>query len=114
MNIIRDLQRMQCDTNKSHKKTSPPEDLHKIASDKGFSICENPGSGNCMFHALSEQLQWVKGIQISETELRKKLVECHGNSPELVSQWFLMACDLNERVLCTRLGKRGSKICSIN
>ena len=27
-----------------------------------------------MFHALSEQLQSVKGIQISETELRRKLV----------------------------------------
>ena len=86
MSIIYDLQRMQCDPNKFHKKTSPSEDLQKIASDKGFSICDNPGSGNCMFHALSEQLQSVKGIQISETELREKLVECLGNSPELVSQ----------------------------
>ena len=75
MNIIHDLQRMQCDPNKLRKKSSPSEDLQKIASDKGFSICHNPGSGNCMFHALSEQLQGVKGIQISETELRKTLVE---------------------------------------
>jgi len=85
MNIIHDLQQMQCDPNKL--KTGLSEDLQKIASDKGFSICDNPGSGNCMFHALSEQLQSVKGMQISETELRKKLVECLENSPKLVSQW---------------------------
>ena len=78
---------MQCDPQEIHKKTNPSEDLHKIASVKGFSICDNPGSGNCMFHALSEQLQSVKEIQISETELRKKLVECLGNSPKLVSKW---------------------------
>ena len=86
MSIIDDLQRMQCDANKFHKKTVLSEDLQKIASDKGFSISDNLGSGNCMFHALSEQLQTVKGIQISETELRIKLVECLGNSPKLVSQ----------------------------
>jgi len=84
MNIIHDLQQMQCDPNKL--KTGVSVDLPKIALDKGFSICDNPGSGNCMFHALSEQLQSVKGIQILETELRKKLVECLRNSPKLVSQ----------------------------
>ena len=83
MGILNVLQGMQCDPNKSGLS----EDLQKIASDKGFSICDNPGSGNCMFYALSEQLQSVKGIQVSETELRKKLVECLGNSPKLVSQW---------------------------
>ena len=83
MSIIHDLQRMQSDP----KKTGLSEDLQKIVSDKGFSICDNPGSGNCMFHALSEQLQSVKGIQISETELRKNLVECLGNFPKLVSHW---------------------------
>ena len=76
---------MHCDPDKFHKKTGLLEDLEKIASDKGFSICDNPGSGNCMFYALSEQLQSVKGIQISDTELRKTLVECLGNSPKLVS-----------------------------
>jgi len=85
MNIIHDLQQMQCDPNKL--KTGLSVDLEKIASDKGFSICDNPGSGNCMFHALSEQLQNVKGMQISETELRKTLVEWLRNSPKLVSQW---------------------------
>ena len=84
MSIIDDLQRMQCDL--STFQTGLSKDLQTIASDKGFSICDNPGSGNCMFYALSEQLQSVNGIQISETELRKKLVECLGNSPKLVSQ----------------------------
>ena len=83
MNIIHDLQQMH---RPKKLTTGLSEDLQKIASDKGLSICDNPGSGNCMFHALSEQLQSVKGIQISETELRKKVVECLGNSPKLVSQ----------------------------
>ena len=60
-----------------------------------------------MFHALSEQLQSVKGMQISETELRKKLVKCLRNSPKLVSQWS--TGDVNERVLCTRLEKQSSE-----
>lgn len=87
MSIIHDLQQMQCDPSKFNKKTGLSEDLQKIASNRGFSICDNPGSGNCMFYALSEQLQSVNGIQISETELRKKLVEFLGNSPKLVSHW---------------------------
>jgi len=86
ISIIDDLQRMQCDLSTFQTKTGLSKDLQTIASDKGFSICDNAGSGNCMFYALSEQLQSMKGIQISETELRKKLVECLGNSPKLVSQ----------------------------
>ena len=88
ISIIHDLHRMPCNLNKFRKLSSSSEELQKIASDKGFIICDNPGSGNCMFHALSEQLQSVKGIQISETELRKKLVEFLGNCHRLVSQWF--------------------------
>ena len=87
MKSIRDLQQMESDPSDFNKNTDATENLQKIASDKGFSICENPGSGNCMFYALSEQLQSVKGIQISETELRKKLVGCLRNSPKLASTW---------------------------
>ena len=90
MSIIDSLQRMHCDPSKFQKKTGLPKDLQTIASDKGFSICDNPGSGNCMFYALSEQLQSVKGIQISDTELRKELVEHLGNFPKLVSQCSYM------------------------
>ena len=86
MKSLRDLQQMESDSNEFNKKTDATEHLQKIASDKGFSICDNPGSGNCMFYALSEQLQIEKRIEISERELRKKLVECLGNSPNLVSQ----------------------------
>ena len=86
MKSIRDLQQMESDPNEFNRKTDVTENLEKIASDKGFSICDNPGSGNCMFHALSDQLQSVNGIEISVTELRKKLVGCLRNSPKLVSQ----------------------------
>jgi len=68
ISIIDDLQRMQCDLSTFQTKTGLSEDLQTIVSDKGFSICGNPGSGNCMLYALSEQLQSVKGIQISETD----------------------------------------------
>ena len=40
--------------------TNLTEELTKIASDKGFRISDNQGSGNCMFHALSEQLEESK------------------------------------------------------
>ena len=78
---------MQCDQKKSNKKTDLSEDLQKIAADKGFIIGDNPASGNCMFYALSEQLQSVRGIKISDRELRKKLVEFLAKYPKLVSQW---------------------------
>ena len=50
-------------------KLQRPEDLQRIASDKGFLISENQGLGNCMFYALVEQLQIVNGIEISHEEL---------------------------------------------
>jgi len=86
MKSIRDLQQMESDPKEFNKKTDATGNLQKIASDKGFSICDNPGSGNCMFYALSEQLQSVNGIEISVTELRKMLVGFLRNSPKLVSQ----------------------------
>ena len=89
---------MQCDPNKFDKKTDSTENLQKIALDKGFNICDNPGSGNCMFYALSEQLQSVKGIQISETELRTNLVQFLGNSAKLVrhlsTDYFSCICSI--------------------
>ncbi len=88
MSIIRDLHLIHCDACKRNKKTDLSKDLQKIAADKGFIISDNPASGNCMFYALSEQLQSVKGIQISDRELRKKLVEYLENYPNLVSQCY--------------------------
>ncbi len=77
---------MKCDPNRFNKKTDLSEHLQKVAEDKGFIISDNPASGNCMFYALSEQLQSIKGIQISDRELRKKLVEFLAKYPNLVSQ----------------------------
>lgn len=94
MKSVQDLQQMESDPNKFNKKTDPAENLQKIAADKGFNICDNPKSGNCMFYALSEQLQSVNGIHISETELRKKIVQWLGDSPKLVSQCFTGDCEM--------------------
>ena len=109
MNVIGDLQQMQCDPNKLNKKTDSAENLQKIASDKGFSICDNTGSGNCMFFALSEQLQSVKGIQISETELRTNMVQFLRDNPKLVSHsskgCFSCACCIKCAVYnCEKIG----------
>ena len=83
--IIRLLQRIQSDSDSFIERNDPTEDLEMIALEKGFSICDNPGSGNCMFFALSQQLQSVKGIQISETVLRRMLVKFLKDFPTLVS-----------------------------
>ena len=61
------------------------EELTTIASDKGFRISDNQGSGNCMFHALSEQLETVKGIKIQHEQLRRSLVQYLRENSELVS-----------------------------
>ena len=82
------LQQMQCDVSKINSDTDPSVELEKIASGKGFVISNNEGSGNCMFHALSEQLNLVKGIKISHGELRKSIVHYLLNNPRLVSLVF--------------------------
>ena len=41
---------------------------------KGFLMSVNEGEGNCMFLALSEQLDLKKGITMSQAELRKTVV----------------------------------------
>ena len=78
--IFRDLKQMQNDAGKIISKTNPLEEMRKIASDKGFRI-----SGNCMFYALSEQLDLVKGIQISHKALRQHIVQFLEENPTLVS-----------------------------
>ena len=83
------LQQIQCDVSKINSNTDPLVELEKIASGKGFVISHNEGSGNCMFHALSEQLNLVKGIKISHGELRQSIVQYLLNNPRLVSSVFL-------------------------
>ena len=82
--IIQNLQQMQLYASKANSKTDLTEELKKIASDKGFRISDNQGSGNCMFYALSEQLQIVKGIKIQHGELRQTLVQYLRENPKLV------------------------------
>ena len=62
--------------------------LERIASDKGFVISDNGGSGNCMFHALSEQLNLVKGMTISHEKLRHSIVQYLRKNPKLVGEVF--------------------------
>ena len=83
-NVFPSLQNLQCDAEEVGKKTNLPSDLRAIAANKGFLVSENQASGNCLFHALSEQLQSVKGIQISHKELRKTLVQFLDENPNLV------------------------------
>ena len=86
--MFMNLQKMQCDVSKINSNTGPLVELEKIASGKGFVISNNEGSGNCMFHALSEQLNLVKGIKISHGELRQSIVQYLSNNPRLVSLVF--------------------------
>ena len=83
-NVFPSLQNLQCDAEQVGKKTNLPSDLRAIAANKGFLVSENQASGNCLFHALSEQLQSVKGIQISHEELRQTLVQFLDENPNLV------------------------------
>ena len=79
------LQQMQRDGSKVSSNTDLLAELEKIASDKGFVISDNEGSGNCMFYALSEQLSFVKGIKIPYGELRQSIVKYLREHPKLVS-----------------------------
>ena len=83
-NVFPSLQNLRCDAERVSKKTNLPSDLRMIAANKGFFVVDNQASGNCLFHALSEQLQSVKGIQISHKELRKTLVQFLDENPNLV------------------------------
>ena len=66
-------------------KTELSQALKRIALEKGFAISDNQGEGNCMFFALSEQLDLIKGIQMSHDELRRTVVQHLRENPRLVS-----------------------------
>ena len=82
------LQQMQRDVSKVSSSTDPLAELEKIASEKGFVTSDNEGSGNCMFLALSEQLNLVRGIKIPHGELRRSIVQYLRKNPKLVSLVF--------------------------
>ena len=66
-------------------KTKLSQALKTTALEKGFAISDNQGEGNCMFFALSEQLDLIKGIQMSHDELRRTIVQHLRENPRLVS-----------------------------
>ena len=86
--MFMNFQQIQRNVSNVNSNTDPSSELKKIASDKGFVISDNEGSGNCMFHALSEQLNVVKGIEISHGELRQSIVQYLRKNPKLVSLVF--------------------------
>ena len=86
--MFMNLRKMQHDVSKVSSSTDLLAELEKIASHKGFVISDNEGSGNCMFHALSEQLNLVKGIKISHGELRRSIVQYLRKNPKLVTLVF--------------------------
>ena len=64
--------------------------LSGAVSDMGLIVSDNDGKGNCLFHALSEQLETVKKIKISHDELRKTLVQYLKKNRETVGfVWYL-------------------------
>ena len=66
-------------------KTDPSLNLKKKANEKGFEISDNRGEGNCMFFAISEQLEFIQGVKLSHRKLRKKVVRHLKKNPTLVS-----------------------------
>ena len=66
-------------------KTNPLLNLKKIAYEKGLEISDNQGEGNCMFFAISEQLELIQGVKLSHKKLRKKVVRYLKENPTLVS-----------------------------
>ena len=79
------LQEMHQDAGKLQKKADLLKDLEMNASNKGFEIVGNDGEGNCMFHALCDQLKYKKHLEISHQELRKELVKYLQEHPTTVS-----------------------------
>ncbi|XP_022800778.1 uncharacterized protein LOC111338545 [Stylophora pistillata] len=80
---IQNLQQMQLSERGVNSSTNSTDELKKIVSEKSFRISDNEGSGNCMFHALSEQLETVKGIKIQHGQLRQSLVKYLRENPKV-------------------------------
>ena len=83
--IFRALQQILLEARIESGRTELSQALKRIALEKGFAISDNQGEGNCMFFALSEQLDLIKGIQMSHDELRRTIVQHLRENPRLVS-----------------------------
>ena len=78
-NLLRQIEQQ------AKEETGLSENFKTKIKEKGFSISDNQGEGNCMFFALSEQLHLKKGIKISQAELRQTVVQYLKKNPTLVS-----------------------------
>ena len=79
------IQQIQLDARRETSQTELSLNLKRTAQEKGFVISDNQGEGNCMFFALSEQLDVVKGMRISHEEIRQTVVRFLRENPTLVS-----------------------------
>ena len=79
------LQQIQLDARRGNSQTELSLNLKTTAQEKGFVISDNQGEGSCMFFALSEQLDVVKGIRMSHEEIRKTVVHYLMDHSTLVS-----------------------------
>ena len=82
------LRKIKREARREASKTYLSLNLKRIALEKGFVISDNQGGGNCMFFALSEQLDHIKGIKITHEELRRTVVQYLNDNPRLVSVFF--------------------------
>ena len=83
------LKKIKLEARREASKTELSLNLKRIALEKGFVISDNQGDGNCMFFALSEQLDHIKGIKITHEELRRTVVQYLKDNPRLVSVFFI-------------------------
>ena len=80
------LQQIQLDARSETSQTELSLNLKRTAQEKGFVISDNQGEGNCMFFALSEQLDVVKGMRMSHEEIRQTVVHYLMEHSRLVSK----------------------------
>ena len=80
------LQQIQLDARRETSQTELSLNLKRTAQEKGFVISDNQGEGNCMFFALSEQLDVVKRMRMSHEEIRLSVVGFLRDNPTLVSK----------------------------
>ena len=92
---------MQCKADNTCDKDALSKHLETIASDKGFIISDNGGLGNCMFHALSEQLHLVKETRISHKKsVRRYIVQYLRKNPKLVSLVICFVVGVQQILTC--------------
>lgn len=72
-------------TSRYVERSNPLRDLEIAALGKGFEVFPNQGQGNCLFHALSDQLDIVIGIKIEQSKVRRTLVQYLRNNPTTVN-----------------------------